>query len=105
MEKLLQKLSYSYDYIVIDLPPVNIVSDALVVSHLLGGMVVVVRENYSQRREISKCMNQLELAEAKVLGFVMNVKGDEGGIYAKYGKYKKTKYYSGYDRSTSSSKD
>jgi capsular exopolysaccharide synthesis family protein len=100
MEKLMAKLSQEYDYIVIDLPPVNIVSDALVISNQLSGMIVVVRENYSQRRDINSCMKQLELSDVRVLGYVMNVKGQENKLYARYGKYgKHSKRYSGYEKS------
>ena len=86
MEKLITRLSEAYDYIILDLPPVNIVSDALVVSKLLSGMLVVVRENYSQRRELKNCMRQLDLSSVKVLGYVLNIKGDDKSIS------KKTKY-------------
>jgi len=44
METVLQLLSEMFDYIVLDLPPVNIVSDALAVSKYIIGMIVVVRE-------------------------------------------------------------
>ncbi len=108
MESLLHRFAEDYDYIVVDLPPVNIVSDALVVSPLLDGMMVVVRENYSERRELNNCTRQLELSNVKVLGFVMNVTGDEGSGYGRYksGKYKYgSKYYknAGYYGKTSKS--
>ena len=89
MTALVKMLSEDYDFIIFDLPPVNIVSDALVISPLLGGMLVVVREAYSERRELRECTRQLELSNVKVLGFVVNVsRGDGGG----YGRYKKNRY-------------
>ena len=101
MQALVKVLSEDYDFLVFDLPPVNIVSDALVISPLLGGMLVVVRDNYSERRELRDCTRQLELSNVKVLGFVMNVSRGEGGGYGRYKKnhYKySSKYYkrSGY---------
>ena len=60
MRDLIERLKDSYDFIVIDLPPVNIVSDALVASSILDGIIVVVRQNYSGRRELATCMRQLE---------------------------------------------
>ena len=59
MEAVLKTLSENFDYIVIDLPPVNIVSDAISVSPMLTGMVVVVREDFLEKRELEQCVNQL----------------------------------------------
>lgn len=89
MKTLVKALSEDYDFLIFDLPPVNIVSDALVISPLLGGMLVVVRDNYSEQRELRDCTRQLELSNVKVLGFVMNVSGSEGNGY---GRYKKNRY-------------
>ena len=98
MAGIIDKLSESFDFIIIDLPPVNIVSDALVVSSILDGMIVVVRENYSGRREIASCMRQLELSGVKLLGFVMNTVGGTESTYKKYRYYKRygKSYYKDY---------
>lgn len=103
MTSLLKKLAEIYDYIILDFPPINIVSDALVLAPLLDGMIVVVRENYSERRELNSCIDQLRLSNVHVLGFVMNVSEDDSSIYGKYkrsgrygSKYYKNKYYKKY---------
>lgn len=92
MQNYVNKLSESYDFIIVDLPPVTIVSDALAVSHLLDGMIVVVRSNYSERRELNRCIKSLELAKVKILGVVMNAKRESGVPYSRY-KYGKKGYY------------
>ena len=89
MAKLLQFLSGKYDFIILDLPPVNIVSDALVVSSLLDGMLVVVRQDLSKRRDVSRCEHQLSMAGVKILGFVIT---DVGGPHSPY-KYKYRYHY------------
>lgn len=107
MAELLARLREQFDFIVIDVPPVNIVSDALVVSALVDGYVVVVKEHYSARRELAACMRGLSLAEGKVLGIVMTGTDDGSGRYRykkykRYGKYKYGKYghrYAAYDSS------
>ena len=93
MKSVFESLKQHYDFIIVDLPPVNIVSDALVASHILDGMIVVVRENYSTRRTLNNCTRLLALSNVKVLGFVTTVAGD---VDAMYGKYKKNKYYKSY---------
>ena len=93
MRSVLKALAKEFDYIVLDLPPVNLVSDALVVSPLVDGMIVAVREGYAERKELRDCIRQLGLSNAKVLGIVMtDVKGDG----KRYGKYRKKYYYSKY---------
>ena len=93
MEKLLIALREQFDYIIIDLPPVNIVSDALSVSPLISGMVVVVREEYTEKKELTRCMRQLSLSSVNVLGCVLNEAKAYGSSYGKYKKYKYYRYY------------
>lgn len=103
MESVLCALRENFDYIVIDLPPVNIVSDALSIASLITGMIVVISEGYTEKKELEQCMRQLKLSSTKILGFVMNETGSNKN-YSKYGgKYKKyyKKYYkSGYGAGT-----
>lgn len=94
MEKLLEILSEEFDYIIIDLPPVNIVSDALAISRYITGMILVVREEYTEKKEFEACSRQLELSNVKVLGCVINGAKTGSGSYGKYRRYyKKYKYY------------
>lgn len=88
MRTLMEVLCGNYDFIVLDLPPVTEVSDAIVASKLVDGMLVVVRQDYAVRRALAETMQQLRFAEAKILGFVMN----QSDIQAK-GKYKKKYKY------------
>lgn len=72
MEKLMEKLATQYDYILIDTPPVNMVSDACVVAKLFDGVLFVVRQNKSERETVSRGLNQLKIAGVKVLGMILN---------------------------------
>ncbi len=88
MRRLLETLKENFEYVIIDLPPINIVSDALVISKLITGMILVVREDYTGKKELDACVRQLKLSNVNVLGCVLNgTKSDHSG----YGKYKK--YY------------
>lgn len=90
MENILNQLREIFDYIIIDLPPVNIVSDAVSISSLISGMIVVIREEYTEKKELERCFRQLKLSNVSVLGCVMN-EAKSGN--SSYGKYKKYKYY------------
>ena len=102
MTNLLEKLGAAYDYIIVDLPPIGAVVDAISVAKKLDGMLVVVRENNCPRGLLEDCMQQLQYADVNILGFVMNGamegsgKGYGYGKYGKYGKYYKSGYYSNY---------
>ncbi|MBP8641128.1 MAG: CpsD/CapB family tyrosine-protein kinase [Oscillospiraceae bacterium] len=100
MGKLLEELKTRYDYIFIDLPPVNIVSDAMAMSKFLSGEIIVVRSGLSDRENVARAIGQLEFVDANVLGIILNgvpVKtGGRLGRYGKYGKYGKYGHYSKY---------
>ncbi len=93
MGALLNTMSEEFDYIIVDLPPVNIVTDAMAISEHITGLVVVVREGYTQKGEVERCFRQLKLSNVKVLGCVMNGATHDGASYGKYKKYKYYKYY------------
>jgi capsular exopolysaccharide synthesis family protein len=93
MASLLNRLREMFDYIIIDLPQVNVVSDAISISGLISGMIVVVREEYAEKKELESCIRQLQLSNVNVLGCVMNAAKTGGSTYGKYRNYKKYKYY------------
>ena len=107
MHALLDRYRDIFDYILIDLPPVNIVVDALVVTKWTDGIVVVVRENHTSRRALETCMYQVEKLGTKMLGFVMTDANIGGSSYKTYGgRYGKSYGYgygygygSGYEQS------
>lgn len=91
MAQIFSILSEKFDYIIVDLPPVNVVSDALAISSLITGMIVVIREEYTTKKELEACFRQLKLSNVNVLGCVLNSAKNEKGSYSRYKKY--YKYY------------
>jgi len=96
MSKAIEKLRDSYDYIIIDLPPVGEVSDAMVAAKMADGILLVVRQNYCNTSALSNAVNQFEFIESKILGVVMNCVNERTAKYNK--KYYKKSYgrYGGY---------
>ena len=96
---LLQELSKLYDYIFIDTPPVNAVTDASIISKHLSGYVFVVRQGESERDSVLNALEQLKFVNAKVLGFLFN-----DVMHSK--NYKKRNYKYKYEyRSNSNNKE
>lgn len=100
LKDLFAFLAENYDYIVVDLPPVNIVSDALGAASAFDGMIVVVRENYTDRMDLRECIRQLKLADAHILGVALNGIGEDNSSYkyykSRYGGKRYGKYYKKY---------
>lgn len=105
MEKILDQFKETFDYIIVDLPPVNIVSDAISISSLISGMLVVIREEYTEKKELERCFRQLKLSNVNILGCIMNGARSESGHYGKYKKYRYYKYYRNYYQSSSKEKE
>jgi len=76
MSVLLESLKASYEYIIIDLPPISAVSDALIVSGLADGIIMVVRQDYAEKNLLEDAVRQLSFIEANIIGFVMNCAHD-----------------------------
>ena len=92
---LVDNLASEYDVVILDLPPVGEVSDALVASKVTDGIIVVVRNNYTISSDLDYALRQLKLVGAKVIGFVYNGASSKSRHY-KYGYGKKGGYaYSG----------
>ena len=85
MADFLKEVSEHFDYIIIDTPPINVVSDALPVIRESDGVVMVVRANASTHPELQKALDALKFIDAKILGFVVNYESEKR---SKYGYYK-----------------
>lgn len=72
MAEFLEEIGEDFNYIIIDTPPINVVSDALPVIRESDGVVLVVRSNQSTHPEIQRAISALEFIDAKILGFVVN---------------------------------
>ncbi len=91
---LVEKAKAEYDCVFIDLPPMNVISDAAIVAPALDGYVFVVRAGRSDKRLVQSAMDAISRVEGKILGFILNDighgvlsynrSGAYGGYYAKY---------------------
>jgi succinoglycan biosynthesis transport protein ExoP len=94
MRGLLERLREEYDAIVVDSPPVNVVTDASLLASLADGVIVVARSGVTEPGALTCALEQLEHVGAPVLGMVLNdvdPKRDAayGGSYRyhDYGRY------------------
>jgi capsular exopolysaccharide synthesis family protein len=72
MKAMLQTLSDRYDYIVIDSPPVINVTDPVILSTLVDGVVLVVHAGRTSREAVQRSRQELLSVGADLLGVVLN---------------------------------
>lgn len=94
MEEVFEELSKRYDYIFVDTPPVNIVSDTTILSRHMAGIIVVVKQGESEKADVTSAIEQLKFVKAKILGFVLNGVPTEkhGKYYRQYYEYGPSEY-------------
>lgn len=88
-DDLLEELSKRYEYVIIDTPPLGLVSDSSVIGKKVDGALLVTRQAYSNHKIIKNVIGALEFAQVRILGFVLNdfSLSSVGYRYGKYGKY------------------
>lgn len=93
---MLSELSERFDYVIIDAPPLGSVIDAAVLARVCDGSILIVESNHISYRAAQNVKKQLEQANCKVLGAILNKVEMQKGYYKGYyrGYYKK--YYGGY---------
>lgn len=95
-----------YDYIVIDTPPVNVVSDALGMASFIGGILLVTRYRVTTTKEVDAALQAISVTGAPVLGMVLTeVDFKQGGYYKKYYKKDYKSYTESAVKTTSSAKN
>jgi capsular exopolysaccharide synthesis family protein len=72
MAALMTRLREQYDTIILDAPPVNLVTDAAVVSQIADSTIMVVRSGVTDRRAIEHAMSQLQQLRVSVGGIILN---------------------------------
>ncbi|MCD7838466.1 MAG: polysaccharide biosynthesis tyrosine autokinase [Clostridiales bacterium] len=85
MRGLTEALRETFDYVIFDLPPVGIVSDALVVAKYLDGTLFAVREDFYERKKLRDSLRALEMTNTKFLGLVITHSTAQRKEYRAYG--------------------
>ena len=102
-QKMIEEVGQRFRYVIIDVPPLNLVSDGEKIGSLCDGAVLVVRGAETSKAMVKNSINQIKRSGCPLLGVALNrVKGSGSGYYykkyggkyyGKYGKYGKEGYY------------
>jgi len=88
MQRLVDHLTESFDYVIIDSPPVLAVTDAAVMSRLVGGTIVVAGIGVARRNDIVAALDALDGIANRIVGIVLTRVPSKGpDAYYHYGRY------------------
>jgi capsular exopolysaccharide synthesis family protein len=92
-KKIIDALATKYDNILIDSPPINSVTDPVILSRIAQGVVMVVRAGETKRDLVQRAREQLADAGATILGGVINSVDIRKNKYYYYYAYHYPQYY------------
>jgi len=101
LRRFFEDIRSSYDWILVDTPPVLFVSDATVISGLCDACILVVKSGNSTRSMVSRVAEQLASVEVNLLGAILNAMHTTfvGSSYSSYYKHGYSRYYKDYHQS------
>ena len=87
MQTFLNKVSDYYDYIILDTPPINIVTEMAVMANFISGVLLVSYYASTTIEDVRRAQEALKIVNAKILGLVVagviRKKGNKGDYYRK----------------------
>lgn len=89
MKRLLEACEDEFDYVIIDTPPVSVVTDAVLLNSIINGYIVVSKMDYSNVNKMNECVAKLEQIGAEIYGMVLSdvkIKGSDSR-YSSYNRY------------------
>ena len=101
---LLKKLKEKYKFVVIDCAPVMAVSDALVLSQKVDGVLFVIKHESTPSQLVESAITRLKRVSANLIGIALNRLKTNKARYGRYYKYEGN-YYGHYGYHTNSKDD
>ena len=72
MNEMLEELKHKYDYIILDTPPVGLVSDALELVNQADVILYIVRQNFTKKGMITLLNNRVKRGELNNVSIILN---------------------------------
>ena len=87
MDHLLAALTEHFDYVLIDAPPLLLVTDAAVLSKKTRGVILVAASGRTKKQDLSGAIRTLDTAGGSLLGVVVSMLPTKGPDSYGYGSY------------------
>ncbi|MEG1255947.1 CpsD/CapB family tyrosine-protein kinase [Clostridium sp.] len=72
MANLIEALKKLYDYVILDTPPIQLVTDAQVLSAKADGTILVIRAEETKKSSVHNAIDLLRKVNANIIGIVLN---------------------------------
>lgn len=92
-EELMDFVNKDFDYVIVDTPPLNVVTDSMIIAPHTSGAILVVRDGYTPHYSIQRAIADLEFSNIYILGAIMNGSNPRGKNRYVYRKYSYDGYY------------
>lgn len=93
-DKLLEELEKHYDYIILDTPPINVVSDTLIIAQKSDALVMVIRAGVTKYEAFEYAYDSLKVLDIELDGVIINGSGGKGTYSYSRSKYNYYRNYS-----------
>lgn len=81
LKELIKKLKESYDYVLLDTPPVIAVSDALYIAKNADGVIFVVAQNTAKKNLVKEAVQTLKMNGVPIIGMVLTRVNMKSGFF------------------------
>ena len=85
LKEFIEERKKEYDLILLDCPPVGLVTDGIVAASYCDGTILVCASNRNDRKELLRVQDQLEQTQVNVIGIVMTMMPVQRKYYNSYG--------------------
>lgn len=105
VRNVIEQARREFDYIIIDSPPSNVVTDSIVIAPLADGIIYSIRRDYAKVADINRTLEEIRSADIEVVGAIFTMSGNEENSryykrkgYLRYGGYygRRKRKHSGY---------
>lgn len=92
-ESFMNMIKNQYDYVILDTPPIGVVTDTLLLKEYIAGYVLIIREKVTTHGDIERAVQNIDLTGSKILGFlkvgcsIQDRKKYKNGNYGYYNYY------------------
>lgn len=97
LDTLLEYARQHFDYVIVDTPPINVVTDASVIAEKVTGFVIVAQVGKNHLRDLKEAAQRLQAVDGSVVGVILNDPDNRADThysyhYNHYYRYDRYKY-------------
>lgn len=96
IKALIAELKERYDFVILDCPPVLLISDYINIARLSDGILFVVAAGYTRKSAVKETYTLLSKTDSKIIGAIMTFAENTTSGYSYYGRYGKYGHYGHY---------